>query len=729
MEYKIEPDIEIAYKDLKENIRDALAKQKKTNFDFDIIDRAFLFAYEKHKTQKRASNESYIIHPINTAKIVTRLLLDENTIAAALLHDVLEDTQTKEEEIESNFGPDVLNLVKALTKIESLHYKSAEQKQADNFRKLLVGIANDLRVILIKLADRLHNMRTIVYLNEEKRMRIAKETLDIYAPIAHRLGIYWLKSELEDRSFEIIDYNTYSKIKSYTENLLEKKEEYIRFIENSLREDLLQNNIKCEVNGRIKHIYSIYTKMQRKNVDLDSIYDFVAFRIITETEKDCYNALGVVHKLYKPLPNRFKDYIALPKQNMYQSLHTTVFGPGDVILEIQIRTQKMHEINEEGLAAHWRYKEGKKFNLNDKMFVWLKKLLENTQNESSQEFLRDMKTDLESGEIYVFTPAGDLKVLPRGATCVDFAYEIHTQIGDMCTGAKVNNKMVPLRHELQSGDIVEILTSPSHKPSRDWLSFVKTSKARNKIKQSVREIEKQEMIVIGKNLLSKELLRHNIALASYIKSKAFKDSLSSLGFSKEDDLFENIGLKKINPANLIASLEPQKDTTIKKKDIDTQVKSGFVISIDGSSNFDIKLAKCCSPVAGDEIIGYISKNGVIMIHRIDCENIARIGYNSERLIKAQWQESKKKVKTILTVYAKDTLGLISKISSAIANLNINITDFKMKKRTDQDIFLLEIEVSNINEINQCVNALSKEPSIIKVERGLKKDFKIGEQND
>jgi len=729
LEYKIEPDIEIAYKDLKENIRDALAKQKKTNFDFDIIDRAFLFAYEKHKTQKRASNESYIIHPINTAKIVTRLLLDENTIAAALLHDVLEDTQTKEEEIESNFGPDVLNLVKALTKIESLHYKSAEQKQADNFRKLLVGIANDLRVILIKLADRLHNMRTIVYLNEEKRMRIAKETLDIYAPIAHRLGIYWLKSELEDRSFEIIDYNTYSKIKSYTENLLEKKEEYIRFIENSLREDLLQNNIKCEVNGRIKHIYSIYTKMQRKNVDLDSIYDFVAFRIITETEKDCYNALGVVHKLYKPLPNRFKDYIALPKQNMYQSLHTTVFGPGDVILEIQIRTQKMHEINEEGLAAHWRYKEGKKFNLNDKMFVWLKKLLENTQNESSQEFLRDMKTDLESGEIYVFTPAGDLKVLPRGATCVDFAYEIHTQIGDMCTGAKVNNKMVPLRHELQSGDIVEILTSPSHKPSRDWLSFVKTSKARNKIKQSVREIEKQEMIVIGKNLLSKELLRNNIALASYIKSKAFKDSLSSLGFSKEDDLFENIGLKKINPANLIASLEPQKDTTIKKKDIDTQVKSGFVISIDGSSNFDIKLAKCCSPVAGDEIIGYISKNGVIMIHRIDCENIARIGYNSERLIKAQWQESKKKVKTILTVYAKDTLGLISKISSAIANLNINITDFKMKKRTDQDIFLLEIEVSNINEINQCVNALSKEPSIIKVERGLKKDFKIGEQND
>jgi GTP pyrophosphokinase len=729
LEYKIEPDIEIAYKDLKENIRDALAKQKKTNFDFDIIDRAFLFAYEKHKTQKRASNESYIIHPINTAKIVTRLLLDENTIAAALLHDVLEDTQTKEEEIESNFGPDVLNLVKALTKIESLQYKSAEQKQADNFRKLLVGIANDLRVILIKLADRLHNMRTIVYLNEEKRRRIAKETLDIYAPIAHRLGIYWLKSELEDRSFEIIDYNTYSKIKSYTENLLEKKEEYIRFIENSLREDLLQNNIKCEVNGRIKHIYSIYTKMQRKNVDLDSIYDFVAFRIITETEKDCYNALGVVHKLYKPLPNRFKDYIALPKQNLYQSLHTTVFGPGDVILEIQIRTQKMHEINEEGLAAHWRYKEGKKFNLNDKMFVWLKKLLENTQNESSQEFLRDMKTDLESGEIYVFTPAGDLKVLPRGATCVDFAYEIHTQIGDMCTGAKVNNKMVPLRHELQSGDIVEILTSPSHKPSRDWLSFAKTSKARNKIKQSVREIEKQEMIVIGKNLLSKELLRHNIALASYIKSKAFKDSLSSLGFSKEDDLFENIGLKKINPANLIASLEPQKDTTIKKKDADTQVKSGFVISIDGSSNFDIKLAKCCSPVAGDEIIGYISKNGVIMIHRIDCENIARIGYNSERLIKAQWQESKKKVKTILTVYAKDTLGLISKISSAIANLNINITDFKMKKRTDQDIFLLEIEVSNINEINQCVNALSKEPSIIKVERGLKKDFKIGEQND
>ncbi len=724
MEYKIEPDIELLYEDLKKTIKNTAIKQQRSDFDFDIIDRAFLFAYEKHKTQKRASNESYIVHPIHTAKIVTKLLLDENTIAAALLHDVLEDTQTKEDEIEKVFGSDVLELVKALTKIESLQYKSAEQKQADNFRKLLVSVANDLRVILIKLADRLHNMRTIVYLNEEKRKKIAQETLDIYAPMAHRLGIYWLKSELEDRSFEIIDYKSYNKIKYYLENLLEKKEEYIKFIENSLKEDLLQNNIKCEVNGRIKHIYSIYTKMQRKNIDLDSIYDFVAFRIITETEKDCYNALGVVHKLYKPLPNRFKDYIALPKQNMYQSLHTTVFGPGDVILEIQIRTQKMHEINEEGLAAHWRYKEGKRFNLNDKMFVWLRKLLENTQNESSQEFLRNMKTDLESGEIYVFTPAGDLKVLPRGSTCVDFAYEIHTQIGDMCTGARVNNKMVPLRHELQSGDIVEILTSPSHKPSRDWLSFVKTTKARNKIKQRVRELEKQEMIVIGKNLLSKELLRHNITLQSYLKSKDFKDNLSNLGFAKEDDLFENIGLKKINPLNLIVPLGSQKDT-VKKKEVNPNTKSGFIISIDGQQNFDIKLAKCCSPVVGDEIIGYISRNGIIMVHRIDCENIMRLGYNSERLIKAQWEESEKKVKTILTVYAKDTLGLISKISSAIANLNINITDFKMKKLSDQDVFLLEIEVSSIKEINECINALTKEPSIIKVERGLKKDFQIG----
>ncbi len=721
MEYKIEPEIEIAYKDLLETIKEACLQQQKDNFNFNLIEKAFLFAYQKHKTQKRASNESYIIHPINVAKIVTRLFLDENTIVAALLHDVLEDTQTKEEEIESAFDSDILMLVKALTKIESLQYKSVEQKQADNFRKLLVSVANDLRVILIKLADRLHNIRTIVYLNEEKRKRIAQETLDIYAPIAHRLGIYWLKSELEDRSFEVIDYKTYNKIKSYLENILEKKEEYIRFIENSLKEDLLQNNIKCEVNGRVKHIYSIYTKMKRKNVDLDNIYDFVAFRIITETERDCYNALGVVHKLYKPLPNRFKDYIALPKQNMYQSLHTTVFGPGDIIVEIQIRTKKMHEINEEGLAAHWRYKEGKQFNFNDKMFVWLRKLLENTHNENSKEFLKSMKNDLESGEIYVFTPAGDLKVLPRGATCVDFAYEIHTQIGDMCTGAKVNNKMVPLRHELQSGDIVEIITNPSHKPSRDWLTFVKTSKARNKIKQSVRELEKQEMVAIGKNLLSKELLRHNMPLSTYIKSQAFKNSLLHLGFSKEDDLFENIGLKKINPQSILTFLEPQKD--IKKKESEIQPKSEFVITIDGTSNFDIKLAKCCSPVAGDEIIGYISKSGIIMIHRIDCENIVKLGYDSERLIKAQWQESRKKVKTILTIYAKDTIGLISKISSAIANLNINITDFKMKKHLENDIFLLEIEVSSITEINECINALSKEPSIIKVERGLKKEFR------
>lgn len=721
MEYKIERDIELLYEDLIRTIKEFAAKQQRNDINFDIINKAFLFAYEKHKTQKRASNESYIVHPIQTAKIVTKLLLDENTIAAALLHDVLEDTNTTEDEIRNAFGSEILSLVKSLTKIESLQYKSAEQKQAENFRKLLISVANDLRVILVKLADRLHNMRTIVYLNEEKRHRIAKETLDIYAPIAHRLGIYWLKSELEDRSFEILDYKTYTQIKSYLENILEKKEEYIKFIENTLREDLLQNNIKCEVNGRVKHIYSIYTKMQRKNIDLNGIYDFVAFRIITETEKDCYNALGVVHKLYKPLPNRFKDYIALPKQNMYQSLHTTVFGPGDVILEIQIRTQKMHEINEEGLAAHWRYKEGKKIDLNDKMFLWLRKLLENAQSESSQEFLRNMKTDLESGEIYVFTPAGDLKVLPRGSTCVDFAYEIHTQIGDMCTGAKVNNKIVPLRYELQSGDIVEILTSPSHKPSRDWLSFVKTSKARNKIKQRVRELERQEMIVIGKNLLAKELLKHNISLQSYLKSKTFKDTLSSLGYAKEDDLFENIGLRKINPTSLMNAFDGQKEYA-KKKESSVNSKSDFVISIDGEQNFDIKLAKCCSPVAGDEIIGYISKNGVIMIHRMDCDNIARIGYNSERLIKAQWKESQKKIKTILTVYAKDMLGLISKISSAIANLNINITDFKMKKSPDQDIFLLEIEVSNIQEINACINAISNVPNVLRVERGMKKNL-------
>jgi len=721
VEYKIERDIELLYEDLIRTIKEFAAKQQRNDINFDIINKAFLFAYEKHKTQKRASNESYIVHPIQTAKIVTKLLLDENTIAAALLHDVLEDTNTTEDEIRNAFGSEILSLVKSLTKIESLQYKSAEQKQAENFRKLLISVANDLRVILVKLADRLHNMRTIVYLNEEKRHRIAKETLDIYAPIAHRLGIYWLKSELEDRSFEILDYKTYTQIKSYLENILEKKEEYIKFIENTLREDLLQNNIKCEVNGRVKHIYSIYTKMQRKNIDLNGIYDFVAFRIITETEKDCYNALGVVHKLYKPLPNRFKDYIALPKQNMYQSLHTTVFGPGDVILEIQIRTQKMHEINEEGLAAHWRYKEGKKIDLNDKMFLWLRKLLENAQSESSQEFLRNMKTDLESGEIYVFTPAGDLKVLPRGSTCVDFAYEIHTQIGDMCTGAKVNNKIVPLRYELQSGDIVEILTSPSHKPSRDWLSFVKTSKARNKIKQRVRELERQEMIVIGKNLLAKELLKHNISLQSYLKSKTFKDTLSSLGYAKEDDLFENIGLRKINPTSLMNAFDGQKEYA-KKKESSVNSKSDFVISIDGEQNFDIKLAKCCSPVAGDEIIGYISKNGVIMIHRMDCDNIARIGYNSERLIKAQWKESQKKIKTILTVYAKDMLGLISKISSAIANLNINITDFKMKKSPDQDIFLLEIEVSNIQEINACINAISNVPNVLRVERGMKKNL-------
>ena len=469
MEEKIDDGILQLYDEFKKEIN-------QNDIDFDKLDKAFLYAYQKHKGQMRASGESYIIHPINVARIVNRFYLDENSLIAALLHDVLEDTQTNPQEIIDEFGEDVLFLVESLTKIGKIKYKSKEETQADNFRKMIVAMAKDIRVILVKLGDRLHNMRTICYLNREKQQRIAQETMDVYAPIAHRLGIYWLKSELEDISFKYLYPKEYDFLESKVKESIEKKQEIISYIESSIKRDMEESQIKCEVSGRMKHLYSIYTKMQRKKMDFEGVYDLLAVRIITENEADCYAALGIIHKKYKPLPGRFKDYIALPKQNMYQSLHTTIFGPSDAVVEIQIRTRQMHEVAEEGIAAHYRYKEGLRvLDKHEKQFLWLRRLLKwQSEVKDPKEFLNTVRVDLFRGEVYVFTPAGDLKVLPRGATCVDFAYAIHTEVGNHCVGARVNGKMVPLKTQLANGDIIEIQTNPNHEPSRDWLKLNKT---------------------------------------------------------------------------------------------------------------------------------------------------------------------------------------------------------------------------------------------------------------
>ncbi len=684
--------------------------------DLSSVEKAFNFAFEKHKNQKRASGEHYIVHPLEVARITSKLYLDEKSLIAALLHDVVEDTQCSIEEIHSEFGEEVASLVSGLTKISQVEYKSREEKQADNFRKMIIAMAKDIRVILIKLADRLHNMRTIDYLPEEKRKRIAGETLDIYAPIAHRLGIYWLKSELEDLSFKALYPDDFLEISQRVQKSIERKQEVIKFLENTIKEDMEENGIKCEVNGRVKHIYSIYKKMQVKGVDFDGIYDLVALRIITKTVKDCYAALGILHSKYKPIPGRFKDYIAIPKQNMYQSLHTTVFGPNNFIIEIQIRTKRMHEIAEEGVAAHYKYKENKPFDSSDRQFIWLRRLLEwHNELKNPREFLNTIKVDLFSGEVYVFTPRGDLKVLPRGATPVDFAYSIHTEIGNRCVGAKVNGKMVPLKYQLSSGDVVEIFTQANHIPSRDWLNFVVSSKAKSKIRQQVREREKQEAVEIGRNLLIKALSKSNKTLQSFLKEEKLPEVLSYFGLSKTEDMFEKIGFGKINPLSVISRIYPSEKKQLKV----TPKENIYKVSVDGIDNISIRIAGCCKPVFGDEIVGYVTRTRGIVIHRKDCENIKRLGENTERLVDVEWEGEKFNIPCELKVLTNDKIGMLAYVTNAISKYNINTKTFSMEhvgENGEQVLLSFTLELPDRGSIMSLVDKLKKNRDIIKVEK-------------
>ncbi len=713
MDEKIDKAVKQLYEDFKAQIN--------VPFNEKRLDKAFIFAYEKHKDQKRASGESYITHPIEVAKIVNQFYVDENSLIVSLLHDTLEDTKTEENEIKEAFGEDVLFLVKALTKISKIKYKSTEENQADNFRKMIVAMASDLRVILIKLADRLHNMRTICYLNTEKQKRISRETLDIYAPIAHRLGIYWLKSELEDLSFKYLYPEEYERIERKVNEIIQKKKEIIKFIENRIKQDMEEAGIVCTVSGRVKHLYSIYTKMQRKGVDFDGIHDLLAVRIITESEKDCYTALGVIHKNYKPLPGRFKDYIALPKPNMYQSLHTTVFGPSDTIVEIQIRTKKMHEIAEEGIAAHYKYKEQKIsiIDKHDQQFLWLRHLLQWQQEvKNPKEFLNTIKIDLFRGEVYVFTPAGDLKVLPRGSTPIDFAYSIHTEVGNRCVGAKVNGRIVPLDYKLNNGDIVEIFTQVNHAPSKDWLKFVVTSKARSRIKQKVREDEKKEAAEIGKSMLSKELSKINKSLQSFLKEENLEKTLSNLGCNSTDELLEKIGFLKIHPTNVVTKVYP---TQKKKTQKTTEKKEIYKVKVNGIDNVVVRLAKCCNPVVGDEIVGYVTKNRGIIIHRVDCENIARLGYDNERLIEVEWDTDIEQIMPVkLKIKSMNTMGILAKITNLLFEMGINLTNLKiifLDKSHEKVLIDIDIEVSSKFELEKLIGNLKKMEEILEIERG------------
>lgn len=651
----------------------SLVKQKKRWADTKLIIKAYNYAKEKHGTQCRKSGEPYIIHPVQVAYILADIGLDEATICAALLHDVVEDTEVTHEDLVRDFGEEIATMVAGVTKLGELRYQaSTEERQVENYRKMFLAMGKDIRVIIIKLADRLHNLRTLKYLRRDRQIANAKETMELYAPLANRLGIYSLKWELEDLAFKYLYPEEYREL---VEGIDKKREERLQFIEkimDDIRGQLKKQKIEAEVTGRAKHLYSIYRKMKRDNKTLDQIYDLFALRILVNSVKDCYAALGVVHEMYSPMPGRFKDYIAVPKPNMYQSIHTTLLGEKGTPFEVQIRTWEMHRIAEYGIAAHWAYKEanyGKKgkqvVTVTKDKLAWLRETLEWQQDmKDPQEFLNTLKTELFEDEVYVFTPKGKILVLPRDATPIDFAYSIHEEIGNHMVGCKINSKMMPIITKLQSGDIVEIMTSDSQKgPSRDWLKFIKTTKAKSKIQSWFKKEQRSENIEKGKDLIEKEIKRIGISHDELFKQDYINAALDRYKFKNLEEMYAGVGFGAISQVKIISRMLEEYRKSHKEENIEQKIEeltnkrknikpSSTGVVVKGIDNCLVKLSKCCNPVPGDNIIGYITKGRGVSVHRTDCVNVKDLLKEEDRIIDVYWYTEKAASYNVdITVYA------------------------------------------------------------------------------
>jgi GTP pyrophosphokinase len=701
----------VRFTDIKEEVASYLP-----NADFSLLEKAYVFSAKVHKGQTRLSGEPYLIHPLEVAMILAKLRMDLPTVSAGLLHDVLEDTLTSFGELKELFGEEIANLVDGVTKISKLPLTDPKVSQAETYRKMIMAMAKDIRVILIKLADRLHNVRTLEYHEEEKRKLIAKETIEIYAPLAHRLGIEWMKNELENLAFRHLDPVAYNEIYRKLRRFEKEKQKYIEEVKEILKKILKENGIEAEIQGRIKEPYSVYEKMKRLGIDFEQVYDLLAFRVIVNTEQECYQALGIVHSLWTPVPGRFKDYIALPKPNFYQSLHTTVIGPYGERMEVQIRTWEMHKVAEDGIAAHWKYKTGKGLDEEEvKKIGWLRQILELQQElEDSKEFLHILKIDLYPDEVYVFTPKGEVKVLPKGATPIDFAYSIHTDIGNHCYGARVNGKLVPLDYELKSGEIVEILTSPKAHPNRDWLKFAKTSRARTKILKFLREQEKNHAIILGQELCEKELKKIGLSLSEFQKKEEFKKLLESFNFKSSDDLFAAIGFGKITVSQVVDKIAPQ-ETPIKKSER-KRIKLDNLIKINGMENLLVYFAKCCNPLPGDEVVGFITRGHGISIHTSDCPNVLSIP--PERYVEVEWKgENGFLFPVKIKVQAEDRKGLLAALSNSISQMGINILKaYVNTTKTGEALNFFEVEISNTKQLEKLLSHLRKVKGVKRVER-------------
>lgn len=694
-------------------IDEVLSYNKEANIDF--IKKAYVFAALHHEGQKRKDGSSYMGHPLEVAWILSRMRLDENTIVAGLLHDVVEDTAVSVEEIKEEFGDEVAFLVDGVTKLSAYRFQSEKEREAENFRKMLIAMAKDIRVVLIKLADRLHNMKTLSALPEEKRQEISKETMEIYVPIAHRLGIYWIKSELEDLAFSHLRPALYSRIKEKMRSFEEKHSEYIENVKQMLTEILKSEGIDGEVQGRFKNVYGVYKKMEKYNIDVEEVHDIFAFRIIVNEEADCYHVLGLIHSKFPPVPGRLKDYIALPKMNNYRSLHTTVIGPEGRRIEIQIRTREMHIEAEEGIAAHWKYKSGKGIDEKDiQKYTWLREIISiSKESPSAVQFMTVVKEELFSKEIYVFTPKGDVKELPKGAMPLDFAYAIHTEVGNRCVGAKVNGRLVSLDYKLQTGDVVEILTSKNQKPRRDWLKYVITERARSKIKAFLRKEEREEMIKIGEESLLSEMAKKEIP-RTLLENRDFVETILKLGGADSlETLYEKIGRGQVKVGKLLRDFGKKESA----KPPEEKVQEKGVI-IDGERNIVFHFAKCCNPLPGEEIKGIITKRWGISVHRATCPKIRNV--SEDMTVDVKWgrdvdilREAKIKVVSV------DRPGLLADVSQAISSHHINITNVKVNTTRDgKAVGIFVIAVKNLSQLRGVINAIEGVKGVLYVERVL-----------
>ncbi|MGB7760954.1 MAG: bifunctional (p)ppGpp synthetase/guanosine-3',5'-bis(diphosphate) 3'-pyrophosphohydrolase [Bryobacteraceae bacterium] len=718
------------YRELEAKIREYRPKD-----DLAPLERAYQFARERHEGQMRDSGEPYMVHPIMVARILAEMRLDVVGMETGLLHDVVEDTSVTIDEVRSRFGEEVARCVDGVTKLSKLDFFSAEDRQAESFRKMLLAMVEDIRVIMVKLADRIHNMRTLGYLAPERRQRIARETIEIYAPIAHRLGMGKVRGELEDLAFQYLEPDAYREIIASIESRRHSNEEFLAEILRTVEAELRREGIPARIEGRVKRPYSVFQKLRRQKITVDQVYDLMALRILTDSVKNCYAALGVIHNRWRPIPGRIKDFIAIPRPNLYQSLHTSVVGPQGQTFEVQIRTEEMHRIAEEGIAAHWKYKEGRKGPAaDDQRIAWLRHLVEWQRDmQDPGEFMSTLKVDLYPEEAYTFTPKGKVIVLPREATPIDFAYAIHSDVGNTCVGAKVNGRIVPLRSQLRNGDIVEIMTQPGHQPSKDWLAFVRTSRARNKIKHVINASERLKAIEIGEKYLEKEARRLGVQLARVARADLDRVA-AGYGYSKTEDLYAALGYGRFSARQVLSKVAPDKVDEEPAEPVAPQLEPAAggapagagrqtdrdaVIKVRGIDDLLVYRAKCCNPIRGEAIVGYVTRGKGVAVHSRACPNVQNLMYDVERKIEVEWVRAADEAFPVrIVVHTDDRPGMLNQLTGVLSDESTNIRSLEARSLTDQvgSVVEMTVDVRDKKQLEKLVSAMRRISGVRDVER-------------